>query len=58
MSADPTIPLALFGELMDLLDRIELEDDASLAGERFDIVKKHGFEVTFQPVDAGAARTQ
>lgn len=59
--AEPTASEALgamASDLLDLLDRIEIEDDASLAGQRFEIAKKHGFEVTFQPVDAGAARTQ
>ena len=32
-------------ELISLLDRIELDDDASLSSQRFDIAKKHGHKV-------------
>lgn len=34
-------------ELLTLLDRIEVDDDPSLASQRFDIVKKYGWEIEF-----------
>ena len=35
----------LFSELMTLLDRIEVEEDHTLAKQRFDIVEKHDMEI-------------
>jgi len=32
-------------ELLALLDLIEVNDDPSLASQRFDIAEKHGYEV-------------
>ena len=34
-------------EIVTLLDRIEVEEDSSLAGQRFDIAEKHGMTVVF-----------
>ena len=34
-------------EILTLLDLIELQDDASLAVQRHDIAKNHGFKVTY-----------
>lgn len=35
--------------LLTLLDRIEVEDDASLAGQRFDIAEEAGMTVEIDP---------
>lgn len=32
-------------EILDLLDRIEISDDASLANQRFEIAEKYGITV-------------
>lgn len=34
-------------DLLTLLDRIEIEDDPSLANQRHDIAEKHGMAVEF-----------
>jgi hypothetical protein len=36
-------------ELMDLLDRIELNEDLSITKERFDIAEIYGFTIVFGP---------
>ena len=41
------MPDKMFSELLDLLDRIEIEEDHTLAGQRFDIAKKYGYTVEF-----------
>ncbi len=35
-------------EILTLLDRIEVEEDHTLASQRFDIAEKHGFTVIFK----------
>jgi len=34
-------------ELLALLDRIEVEDDVTLATQRFEIAEKYGYEVVW-----------
>ena len=44
-------PDGFVAEILTLLDRIEIEDDASLTGQRFSIGKKYGLTVEFgEPV--------
>ncbi len=38
-------PDGFVSEILALLDRIEVEDDASLSSQRFDIARKYDFEV-------------
>ena len=38
-------PSGFVEEILTLLDRIEIEGDASLAGQRHDLAEKHGFKV-------------
>ena len=46
-------PDGFVAEILTLLDRIEIEDDSSLAGQRFNIVEKHGMTVKLSaPKDA------
>lgn len=40
-------PDGFVSEILTLLDQIEIEEDASLAGQRFAICKKHGLTVEF-----------
>lgn len=42
------------GEILTLLDRIEIENNSSLASQRFDIAEKHGFEVVIGESISGA----
>ena len=39
-------------DLLDLLDRIETEEDSLLATQRFDIVERHGYVVSFDEAQA------
>lgn len=41
-------------ELLALLDRIEVEDDPTLAAQRFEIAEKHGYTVEFGHEVSGA----
>lgn len=50
MDSDPLGIMA--SELLALLDRIELEDDPTLASQRHVIAEKHGFDVVFTPIDS------
>ena len=34
-------------DLLDLLDRIETEEDSPLAAQRFDIAERYGYVVSF-----------
>lgn len=44
-------PSEFVAEILTLLDRIEIEDDATLAHQRFAIGKKYGFTIVFgEPV--------
>ena len=43
-------------ELLELLDRIEIEDDASLASQRFIITEKYGMKVVV--LDSVGGQTQ
>jgi len=45
---------AMFGEMLALLDRIEIEEDSSLASQRHDIAEKHGLTVEFGEQTSGA----
>lgn len=40
-------------EIYTLLDRIEIEDDSSLAGQRFAIAEKYGLTVVFREPISG-----
>ncbi len=40
-------PEGFVEEMLALLDRIEIEDDVSLAAQRFDIAVKYGMTVVF-----------
>ena len=40
-------PRGFVSEILTLLDRIEIKDDASLASQRFEIGEKHGLTVVF-----------
>lgn len=46
-------PDGFVSEILTLLDRIEIEDDASLAGQRFAIGEKHGLTVEFREQTSG-----
>jgi len=47
-------PADFVSEVLHLLDRIEVEDDASLSGQWFDIAEKYGLEVVFGPPTSAA----
>lgn len=49
-----TFPDGFVSEILTLLDRIEIEVDSSLAGQRFAIVEKHGLPVVFREPVSGA----
>jgi hypothetical protein len=38
-------PVGFVSEILTLLDRIELEEDASLAAQRFSIAEKYGMRI-------------
>ena len=40
-------PEGFIEDILMLLDRIEIKDESSLAGQRFDICEKHGLIVEF-----------
>lgn len=46
-------PEGFIDEILTLLDLIEIEDDASLASQRFDIARKHGITVEFREQISG-----
>ena len=48
-----TFPDGFVSEILTLLDRIEIEDDPSLAGQRFAIGEKHGLTVEFREPVSG-----
>lgn len=45
---------AMENELLALLDRIEIENDATLAKQRFNIAEKYGYTVVFGEPVSGA----
>lgn len=45
---------AFVHEILTLLDRIEIEEDSSLATQRHDIAEKHGMTVTLLEPASGA----
>ena len=47
------MPAGFVHEICTLLDRIEIEDNASLAGQRFDIAEKYGLTVVFGEQTSG-----
>jgi len=47
-------PEGLVSDLLALLDRIELEEDPSLASQRFDIAESYGLTVHFGELISGA----
>ena len=47
-------PLGFVSEILTLLDLIEVEDDASLAKQRFEIGEKYGLTVEFGEPISGA----
>ena len=38
-------------DLLELLDRIDNEDDSSLTWERFDIAERNGYTVEFEKIE-------
>lgn len=46
-------PDEFVSEILALLDRIEVEDDPTLARQRFDIGEKYGFTIEFGEVISG-----
>lgn len=46
-------PKDFVSEICALLDRIEIDDDASLASQRFDIAEKYGMTVVFGEQTSG-----
>lgn len=51
---DAKWPDGFIEEILTLLDRIEIEDDASLARMRFDIGEKYGLTIEFGELVSGA----
>jgi len=49
---------ALAAGLLTLLDRIELENDPTLASQRHEMAEAVGLTVTFSSVDVGSGRAQ
>ena len=47
MSRQSKWPDDFVSEILTLLDRIEIEEDHALAGQRFDIGEKYGFTIEF-----------
>ena len=47
-------PDGFIEEILTLLDRIELEEDSDLAGQRFDIAEKHGLTIEICEPASGA----
>lgn len=45
--AENDFPNEFVEEILTLLDLIEIEEDSKLAGQRFDIGRKHGFTIVF-----------
>lgn len=41
------LPIGLFHEMVSLLDRIEIEEDHTLASQRFAIAEKYGLTVEY-----------
>ena len=48
-------PDGFIEEILTLLDRIEVEEDATLASQRHDIAEKHGLTVEFCEIVSGRA---
>ena len=46
-------PEGFIDEILTLLDLIEIEDDASLSSQRFDIARKYGMTVEFGELISG-----
>jgi len=46
-------PLGFVSEILALLDLIEIEDDASLASQRFEIGEKYGLTVEMREPTSG-----